>query len=456
MRDIARLSASILFLLLALYWGAEADPVGSIDGIEIPGLIPFQLTFVFTNDGPTPMEDVVGQATLMDRFGKPIEGISIEPFSAPAGARVKVTARSRWDFQRTGIYLLEVSLDLGGGRFLANSLAFRILPVRLPLAPEKVEEGEGLYTVYQQPVDWGLGRIHAQRAWEISHGDESVVVAVIDSGIDRSIPQLAEGMWVNEDEIPGNGIDDDHNGYVDDVNGWDFRDDDNSSLSGTPIHGHGTAVASIIGARPGELPIVGVAPGVRLMDVRFLDSANKFRSSDWKTFVRAIEYAVDNGADIINLSIYANGKPPGYFEDALRRAVAQGVIIVGISGNEGKPEVMYPGKYPYVYAVAATTEDDLLAGFSNRGPEVSFSAPGEKITSFTKGGRAVTRSGTSFAAPHVTGVLALILSAFPGISPTDAVDLMRETADDLGAPGPDDWYGNGLVDAWEALRSFRR
>jgi len=453
MREIAKSLSLVLLLALAFFVQAYAS--GSISDIEIPGLMPFQITFTFTNDGTSAVTNAVGRATLMDRFGKPIEGMLIEPFSVPAGGSVELSAKSRWDFQRTGIYLLEVALDLGGGELISNSLAFRILPVRLPLAPPEEEEGEGLYTVYQQPVDWGLGRIHAQKAWEISHGDENVIVAVIDSGIDGSIPQLAESMWVNEDEVPDNGIDDDRNGYVDDINGWDFRDNDDSSLSGTPIHGHGTAVASIIAARPGELPIVGVAPGVKLMDVRFLDSMNKFRSSDWKTFVKAIDYAVDNGADIINLSIYANGKPPSYFEDALRRATAHGVIIVGIAGNEGKPEVMYPGRYPSVYAVSATSKDDLLAGFSNRGPEVAFCAPGEKITSFTKGGRAVIKSGTSFAAPHVTGVLALILSASPGISPAEAIDILRRTADDLGPRGFDDWYGNGLINAWEALRSLR-
>ena len=455
MRKIAKSLSLVLLISLALSAGARGDVLGSIGDIEITGLMPFQISFTFTNEGGSPFK-VFGQATLMDRFGKPIEGMVIEPFSAPADGRVELEAKSRWDFQRTGIYLLEVALDLGEGRLVSNSLAFRILPVRLPLEPPKEEEGEGLYTVYQQPVDWGLGRIHAQRAWEISHGNGDVVVAVIDSGIDTRIPQLAESMWMNEDEIPDNGIDDDHNGYIDDIHGWDFRDDDNSSLSGTPIHGHGTAVASIIAARPGEFPIVGVAPGVKLMDVRFLDSANKFRSSDWRAFVEAIDYAVANGADIINLSIYANGRPPSYFEDALRRAVSAGVIIVGITGNEGKAEVMYPGRYTSVYAVSATTKDDLLAGFSNRGPEVSFCAPGDKITSFTKGGRAITQSGTSFAAPHVSGVLALILSASPGISPAEAIDLLRETADDLGARGHDDRYGDGLVDAWEALRSLRQ
>jgi len=291
MRKIGKLLSLVLLLAFAFFVRAEAGPAGSISDIEITGLIPFQITFVFTNEGTSSVTNAVGRATLLDRFGKPIEGMLIEPFSAPAGGRVKLAAKSRWDFQRTGIYLLEVALDLGGGELISNSLAFRILPVRLPLAPP------GLYTVYQQPVDWGLGRIYAQQAWEISHGDGNVVVAVIDSGIDTSIPQLAGSMWSNEDEIPANGIDDDHNGYIDDINGWDFRDNDNSSLVGTPIHGHGTTVASIIAARPGELPIVGVAPGVRLMDVRFLDSANKFRSSDWRTFVEAIEYAVDNGLE---------------------------------------------------------------------------------------------------------------------------------------------------------------
>ena len=274
---------------------------------------------------------------------------------------------------------------------------------------------------------------------------------MIDSGIDTSIPQLRQSMWINEDEIPGNGIDDDRNGYVDDIHGWDFRDGDNSSLVGTSLHWHGTFTAGIIAARPGELPIVGVAPGVRIMDVRFLNSSNQFLSSDWRTFAEAIEYAVDNGARIVNLSIFCNGRPPGYFEDSLRSAAARGVLIVGISGNTGEAGVLYPAKYDVVYAVSATTQDDLAAGFSSHGPEVFVSAPGEEIVSFVPGGGTSTRSGTSFAAPHVSGTLALILSAHPGISPSEAIAILRRSLVDLGTRGFDEWFGYGLVDASKAV-----
>ncbi len=449
-RRIALWLVAFLLLLGGLHAAAQPSS-GWIDRIEIASLVPFEVTFRFSNRGATPLDGIEGRVALQDRLGQIIEVVPIDAFSAAPGRTVNVSVASRWDFQRTGIYLAEVALDVGTGGPISNSLAFRILPIPLPLEPAPAAEGEGLYTVYQQPVNWGLVRIAAPEAWSIDHGDPNVVVAVIDSGIDTSIPQLHESMWVNEDEIPGNGIDDDRNGYVDDVHGWDFRDGDNSSLVGTPIHWHGTFSAGIIAARPGELPIVGIAPGVRIMDVRFLNSDNLFLSSDWHMFAEAIEYAVDNGAQIINLSIFANGRPPGYFEDAVRSAAARGVLIVGISGNTGKAGVLYPGKYEAVYAVSATTQDDLAAEFSSYGPEVFVCAPGERIVSFVPGGGTSTRSGTSFAAPHVSGTLALILSAHPGISQEDAIEILRRSIVDLGTRGFDPWFGNGLINAYEAV-----
>jgi len=449
-RSLGLLSLLLVFASLA---GAGQSTGGWISEIEIVELAPFEISFRFTNRDAEPLSRVSGTATLLDRLGQPIERMVIDSFSASGGASEVVRARSRWEFQDPGIYLLEVTLDLGEDSLVSTSLGFRILPIALPLAPPVEEAGEGLYTVYQRPVSWGLVRVSAPEAWEITHGSEDVVVAVIDSGIDWSVPQLAGSLWTNPGEIPGNRIDDDGNGFVDDVHGWDFRDGDADSLSGSSIHPHGTIVASIIAAQPGELPIVGVAPGVRVMDVRFLDSSNTFRASDWGTFADAIDYAVGNGADVINLSIYSYDRPPKRFEEALASAAAHGVIVVGITGNLGDAEVMYPGKYESVLAVSATTRGDILAGFSNQGAGVALCAPGEGITALTKGGRASTQSGTSFAAPHVTGVIALILSIAPQLSPVEVIRIVKTTTSYLG---PSDMYGSGLVNALDAVLAARR
>jgi len=434
---------------------ASQSPQGSISDISVVDLMPFEVSFRYTNSGGLPQANVSGTVSLQDRFGRSIERLTIEAFSAAPGESQILRVRSRWEFQQTGIYLLEIALDFGSSGLLSNAFGFRILPIPLPLAPVEEPDGAGLMTIYQRPVSWGLERVMAPEAWTLTHGSPSIVVAVIDSGIDRSIDQLAEAMWRNPGEIPGNGRDDDANGYIDDVYGWDFRDGDNDSLSGSALHAHGTIIASILAARPGEQPIVGVAPGVKVMDVRFLDSSNSFRAADWGAFTEAVDYAVDNGARIINLSIYANGQPPRDFQQALDRAAAKGVIVVGITGNGGEATVMYPGRLETVLAVSATTESNLLASFSNRGDTVGVCAPGQSITAFTIGGSATTQSGTSFAAPHVSGVLALMLSLSPRLTASEAIGILLATSTDLGSQGPDDMYGAGLVDALAALQGVR-
>ncbi len=300
---------------------------------------------------------------------------------------------------------------------------------------------------------WGLSAVHAPQAWQLTQGSDDIVVAVIDSGIDRTIPVLADRMWRNPDEVPGNGIDDDGNGYVDDVYGWDFRDDDPDSLSGTPIHGHGTFVAGLIAAAfDAATGAGGVAPRVRLMDLRFLDSRALFYARDWRKLAAAIDYAVDNGARVINLSVYAKLTPPAYVRDALRRAVAHGVLVVGIAGNDGTDRVGYFGKWPEVLAVGAVDRNGRPARFSNRGPEVDLAGPGVQVVSFSPGGELVAGSGTSFAAPHVAGTAALLLSLHPDLSLEELVELLTGTAEDLDAPGPDPATGAGLVDAGAAVQ----
>ncbi len=444
---------AVLLIVLGTSLAGVAQTASSdwISEIDIPSLTPFQVTFQLANRGDIPLGNVTGRAVLTDQFGQAIETLTLNPFSVQPGASMAVSATSRWSFENTGVYLVEIALDVGNGILISNSLAFRILPVRLPLEPPVTAFGEGLKTLYQQPVNWGLLRISAPDAWTVTSGSRNVVVAVIDSGIDSSIPQIAESLWVNPGEIPDNGLDDDGNGYVDDIHGWDFRDDDNSSMVGSPLHWHGTFVAGIIAARPGQLPIVGVAPGVQIMDVRFLDSSNRFGAGDWGKFVDAIDYAVDNGADIINLSIYANGRPPASLEGAIHRAAQAGVILIGIAGNTRQEGVQYPGKYDDVYAVSATAEGDLHPDFSTWGPEVAFCAPGADITSFVPGGQSATHSGTSFAAPHVSGTLALILSAFPALTPSQAVELLESSLIDIGTRGFDPYFGMGLIDAFMAV-----
>jgi len=281
-------------------------------------------------------------------------------------------------------------------------------------------------------------------------GSAEIVVAVIDSGIDRTIPELAAILWTNPAEIPGNGRDDDGNAYVDDAYGWDFRDNVPAHLRRTQLHWHGTFVAGIVAGRLSTSGAAGVAPNVRIMDVRFLNSRGLFTTKDWDRLVRAITYAVDNGARIINLSLYAKVQPPVAVEQALARAAAKGVLVVGIAGNEARPEVLYPGRYATVLAVSATDSSDNLASFSSWGPEVALAAPGHAIASFLPGGAVARHSGTSFAAPHVSGTLALILSVAPALRAAEATDVLLRSCTSLTAE-KDPRFGVGLVDAGAAV-----
>lgn len=339
-----------------------------------------------------------------------------------------------------------------GGRLrvLAISLLGLVAAGVVVLAPpEEVAGGAGTAA---SPIPglaglpWGLARIRAPEAWQVTRGSEEIIVAVIDSGIDRTIPELAAVLWTNPREVPGNGLDDDGNGYVDDAFGWDFRDNVPAHLRRTQLHWHGTFVAGIIAARLTEGGAAGVAPNVRIMDVRFLDSRGLFTTKDWDRLAAAVRYAVDNGARIINLSLYAKGQPPAVVEQALVYAAENNVIVVGIAGNDGRPEVLYPGKYPAVVAVSATDSRDALAPFSSWGPEVAVAAPGHEVVSLLPGGRTALGSGTSYAAPHVTGTLALMLSADPSLTAAGAVALLLGSAAPL-AGSDARWFGAGLVDA---------
>ncbi|MFX0185380.1 MAG: S8 family serine peptidase, partial [Candidatus Hodarchaeota archaeon] len=272
--------------------------------------------------------------------------------------------------------------------------------------------------------------------------------AVIDSGIDFNHPDLINQSWVNLGEIPENGQDDDNNGYIDDIKGWDFRDNDNDP---SPGHRHGTFVAGLIAANDDDHMCVGVAPKIKLMALRFLNDENKFAGTDWGMFTEAIDYAIANHANIIHLSIQAYSIPPKSFHNALKRAYNSGIILVGVTGNN-EDDVTYPGRYTEVIAVSATNKNRKIANFSSIGFQNEICAPGENVYSIIPSRNDVVKgSGTSFAAPLVSGTIGLMLSLNPNLTADSIREVLHETNTDLGEIGKDPIYGYGLLNASAAL-----
>lgn len=251
---------------------------------------------------------------------------------------------------------------------------------------------------------------------------KGTVVAVIDTGVDYTHKDLADNIWVNEGEIPGNGIDDDGNGYVDDVYGVDFVDGDSDPMD---EHGHGTHVAGIIAMTPGNGGGVGVAYGAKIMCVRAGQANGSFASSD---IAKAIKYAADNGADVINMSFGGTGR--SYLVESALQDAFPSCVLVAAAGNDGLPtndakqagylftEDIYPAGYKYVIGVMATDNNKSLAYFSNwdfkegSGCEYEMAAPGVGIYSTLPGNRYACWSGTSMATPNVAAAAAILRSKY--------------------------------------------
>ena len=251
---------------------------------------------------------------------------------------------------------------------------------------------------------------------------KGTVVAVIDTGVDYTHKDLADNIWVNEGEIPGNGIDDDGNGYVDDVYGVDFVDGDSDPMD---EHGHGTHVAGIIAMTPGNGGGVGVAYGAKIMCVRAGQANGSFASSD---IAKAIKYAADNGADVINMSFGGTGR--SYLVESALQDAFPSCVLVAAAGNDGLPttdaksagyllnENIYPAGYKYVLGVMATDNNKSLAYFSNwdfkegQNCEYEMAAPGVNIYSTLPGNRYACWSGTSMAAPNVAAAAAILRSKY--------------------------------------------
>ena len=281
-------------------------------------------------------------------------------------------------------------------------------------------------------LPWGVDRIDAEKVWQTTTGDP-IKVAIIDTGVDVKHPDLIDNL----------------KGGVSTVSYTTSYNDDN---------GHGTHVAGIVGAIDNEIGVIGVAPKIDLYAVKVLDRRGSGYISD---VIEGIEWVINQkksqGGDwIINMSLGTSSDVKSFY-DEIKKAYDAGITMVAAAGNTGGG-VTYPAAYPEVIAVSATDENNQIASWSSRGPEIDLAAPGVNIYSTYKGSTYKTLSGTSMAAPHVTGAAALVIdtkkcdfNSDNVCTPAEVQQRLEQKAIDLGNPGKDELYGAGLVNVFNAL-----
>ena len=283
---------------------------------------------------------------------------------------------------------------------------------------------------------WNLSLIGMPEAWAIEKGDPEVIIAVVDTGFDYTHEDLASQTWVNTGEIPDNGVDDDNNGYIDDVRGWDFSEPPSSDGSGQSYNGdndpidesgHGTHVAGIVGAAvDNNVGIAGIAWNCRLMPIRGagVEGVRDDRSA------AAIVYAVDNGARVINMS-WGGRERSFVLRDVVDYAYARGVLMVAASGNASEGASIFPAGYRKVISVAATEQHKQKFYQSNFGASIDIGAPGNVIVSTHINNRYRPLSGTSMATAHVSGVAALVISKRPSLTHQEVREILLSTTDPI-------------------------
>ncbi|MEW6016184.1 MAG: S8 family serine peptidase [Candidatus Zixiibacteriota bacterium] len=306
----------------------------------------------------------------------------------------------------------------------------------------------------------------------------AVVVAIIDTGVDTGHPDIVDNIWSNPREIAGNGIDDDNNGFIDDIRGWDFGGDGSSTTTGdnNPMDGdgHGTHIAGIVAATAdNNIGVAGLARNCRIMPLKI------FPLPLTSFIVGAIVYAADNGADVINMSFglpYASQ----LMEEAMAYARAKGVVLCAAAGNDFTEFVNYPASSPLTIAVGATDDSDHVASFSTYGNHLDICAPGHSILSLRAGNtdmyadsyprepnvhiintRYYLASGTSMACPYVVATAAYLRAVSPGLSPQRVQEILQSSADDILDPYGVNWYlpgwdkfsGYGRVNLYQTLQA---
>lgn len=330
---------------------------------------------------------------------------------------------------------------------------------------------------------WGVSHVNADDVWvsPYNYTGEDVVIAVADTGCRYTHHDMRDHLWVNEDEIPDNGVDDDSNGYIDDTLGWDFEmgQDDNDPNDG---HGHGTHTSGTNTSDGTAGNACGMAPDASLMVIRV---PNQIVTGAEDKYWEAFEYITENGADVLSMSM---GFKPSWttdaeawgWRDATINMVDGGVVCSIAAGNEGGSSVpynlRYPGCVPEIISVGATDSSDDIAYFSSRGPvewdvappyddypyppgliKPDVCAPGVSVFSTTRTSDTSYEggwSGTSMATPHVGGMLALMVEARPDLTPVQLKQYLENNALDLGTAGKDNSYGSGRIQALTTIQAL--
>ncbi|HSI71963.1 MAG TPA: S8 family peptidase [Fimbriimonas sp.] len=288
---------------------------------------------------------------------------------------------------------------------------------------------------------WHMRQIKADLAWDTSLGTKQAIVAVLDTGVAINHEDLAANIFTNNKEIAGNGIDDDANGYIDDVHGYDFAYGDNDP---NDVYGHGTGCAGLVAAvGDNAIGITGVAPKARILPIKVSIDSGYFYDS---ATVPAYIYAANIGARVFSMSYYSDRVSQAE-EDALIYASQKGVIPVAAAGNDYSVFPYYPAGYDCVVSVAATDGNNNKAGFSNYGWSVDVAAPGVGLTTTSKSGGYMGFSGTSGACPHVAGLFALLKGSYP----TTAKTFLRNAVEDTSTLLSWDFSSHGLVNAQAAM-----
>ncbi len=408
-----------LLLLFALIPRPDCPPITTDDIIRL-SIIREQLTAAapISPHLPTGIE-------IRDRL---VIGYSPEALSSVIRQIQELGARTL--LIDTNARFLVIIIDSSQGRFVQSTLSrFRGIRYVEPDYPARILNipNDPQFLLRQ----WDKWIMYADLAWDVITGG-TLKVAVVDNGVDYNHPDLAANFRTGE-------------------LGYDFLNNDNDPKpdnSGIENAFHGTHVAGIIaGVRDNLIGVAGWAQ-IQLLAVRVLNDSGSGNLSD---VARGIHWAVDNGARIINMSLGGDAASTVLIE-ACQYAASRGVLLIAASGNDGRSTITYPARLSECVAVGATNESSELAWFSNYGPEQELVAPGTSIFSTTLGGSYAEASGTSMAAPEVSGVAALILALDPALSASDVRSILAASAIDMGSAGRDSRFGYGLVNAWRAVQ----